>query len=166
MNQRRTARKQVTPQAIADNAILAYRSYRPRPESSIMRILYKFFELWEEANKHGISGLDGIRHLIPLLPDDWEIWTTRLLEDYIYRRADTLEDVGDFPGFISAIFQQYAEYQNFPPASPDIQASHPLQWDTPAHLTVESYGQYHHEAGPSHRQEVDLPPGRGGIPCS
>ena len=159
MNQRRTARKQVTPQAIADNAILAYRSYSPRPGAHILRVLCRFYELWETAHEHGVTGIDGIRHLIPLLPDDWEIWTASLADDFIHRRPDTLEDEGDFPGFLCAIIDQYLRYQNVPPASPDILAPPPPQWETPTLPITEPQGQYDHEAGPSRRQEMVLPLG-------
>ena len=159
MNGKTTPHDQNTPQMVADNAILAYRSYRPRPTDRVIRILYEFFELWEAAHEHGISGLDGIHHLISLLPMDWVPWAIWLSSSYIYRVFNNPELEGDFRGFITFIFLQYVHYRDTPTFCPDDLPPPPLQWCGSIIPDDAPQGQYDHEAGPSHRHGRDLLPG-------
>lgn len=94
-----------------------YDYMRMRYDETLAEFLARYHKVWEVVKYLDISGVDGIIHLIHLLPAAWREWAVSLVASHV--GLQYLEEYihGDCNGFIATISRQFMR-EGAPPPGP------------------------------------------------
>lgn len=102
-----------TPQQIVEE----FYFYRMSIRDTLGEFLAHYHRLYLEASDHGVLGVDGIFHLLVLLPSEWREWAVTLVPQYVDRATFSDNLYGDCRGFIATLSHQYLNV-GIPPLGP------------------------------------------------
>lgn len=84
-----------------------------------MTFLLEFHSRWAAASVHGVTGWDGVKQLIEVLPDEWMSWVESINTDFAVADPDwDTPEEADLQGLIDAIIAQYHSARGLPDSPP------------------------------------------------